>query len=71
MKKPRFDIVYGENYVRLDYHFCREWDDEGGCYGTNPNHGLSWDEAKQEMIAYLQGQIEYWQKLTLKKWQAP
>ena len=40
-KDARLDIVWRGNDVSLDYHFCREWDGDNGCYGTNPDHGHS------------------------------
>lgn len=43
--EPRFDFVYGEHGPRLEYHFCREWEDGEGCYGGNPNHGYTLEEA--------------------------
>lgn len=59
--KCRYDVVYSKNTVEIVEHFCREWDETGGCYGTNPNHGLSFEKAKQYVIDFYKKQIEYWQ----------
>lgn len=53
MSKQMFDITYGSSGdVRIEPHFCREWDEDGGCYGTNPDHGFSLDEACEEVAKY-------------------
>ena len=41
----RYDVIYSEHRCYAEPHFCREWDEDGGCYGTNPNHGLTWEDA--------------------------
>ena len=68
MDIPRFDVIFERDGVRLDYHFCREWDDKGGCYGTDPNHGYTFDEAKKEVADYYRKLAEYWDDLTLEEW---
>lgn len=68
MSDNRFDIRFDSGGPRPDYHFCREWDADGGCYGTNPDHGFSWDEAKAEVIRWHKEQIEYWAGLTEEAW---
>ncbi|MEM7663813.1 MAG: hypothetical protein AAF292_16340 [Pseudomonadota bacterium] len=51
--EERFDIVWDEDGPRIEPHFCREWDDEhGGCYGTNPNHGYTREEAEREIALW-------------------
>lgn len=67
MSEPRFDITYFGNPM-LEPHFCRGWDGETGCYGTNPDHGLSFDEAKAEVISYHRKQIERWESMTYEKY---
>ena len=64
----RLDVCYGPHGISLDFHFCREWDESGGCYGTNKNHGFTFAEAKQEVIAHLKSEIEWWEQLSFKKW---
>lgn len=60
----RYDVIYGpDNSIAIEPHFCREWDDTGGCYGTNPDHGFSWEEAKNQVILHYERQIEFWSKL--------
>jgi hypothetical protein len=62
---PRFDVSYGKDDARLDYHFCREWDDDGGCYGSNPSHGLAFDDAKEIVAQYYEARARAWRELTL------
>lgn len=69
-QEPRFD-VYLRDGCSLSYHFCREWDNDEGCYGTNPNHGYSFEEAKQEIVRFYERQAAYWQKITPDEWEAP
>lgn len=71
---PRFDIVWDEHGCHLDYHFCREWTmdvhgNEIGCYGTNPDHGYTFDEAKVEVAEYLERKAKEWRNATLKDWE--
>ncbi len=66
---PRFDVSFGIRGASIDFHYCREWEnDDLGCYGFNPNHGFTFDEAKQEMINWYENQVEYWKTLTYKDW---
>ena len=67
----RFDVRFGPEGHSLDYHFCRSWDERGGCYGTNKDHGFTFAEGKQEIIKYLKGEIEWWEKISFEKWKAP
>jgi len=60
MSKQRFDVVYFAEHVSIEPHFCREWDDGGGCYGTNPNHGMSFDEACEEAARWHEMQAKWW-----------
>ena len=53
----RYDIIYTGNSIEIEPHFCRIWDENGGCYGTNEEHGMSWDEAKRHVIEYYKGRI--------------
>lgn len=69
--EPRFDVIYEGMGTRIDYHFCRQWDDEGGCYGTRQDHGYSFEEAKQVVIDQLQSEIDHWRALTYDKWANP
>ena len=62
----RYDVSYSMDRSPIDAHFCREWEGGEGCYGTNSDHGFSWEEAKQEHIKNLQAEITYWTKLTEK-----
>jgi hypothetical protein len=35
-----------------------------GCYGTNPDHGFTFEEAKQEVIEFYKNRIKRIQELT-------
>lgn len=50
----RYDVIYGpgEHQCAVAEHFCREWDDNGGCYGTNPTHGFTWEDARAEVAEF-------------------
>lgn len=61
----RFDVIYDKNGCYLDYHFCREFDDEGGCYGTRDDHGFSFDEAREHIVDWYKQQVEKWKSATL------
>lgn len=54
----RYDICHYGKHVAIEPHFCREWDENGGCYGTNPDHGYSWEEAKEQLISWHEAQID-------------
>lgn len=64
MSKTKYDVYYPSNGIpRPEPHFCREFDmdEEGnfvGCYGTNMNHGMTFEEAKQEVIEWLERELE-------------
>lgn len=60
--KMRFDVCYHADHVTIEPHFCRSWDDEGGCYGTNPNHGYSFEEACDQVAEWYESQAELWRK---------
>jgi len=69
-EEPKFDICYGEA-PDLEYHYCREWDGDGGCYGTNPDHGCTFDEGKEEIAKWYEARAAYWRQLTFDKWRCP
>lgn len=56
----RFDLVFCEGAVTIEPHFCRQWDSEGGCYGTNETHGLSLDDACRQAAEWHQQQAGLW-----------
>jgi hypothetical protein len=56
----RFDVVYTEHGPKVEPHFCREWHEDGGCYGTNPSHGVTWDEARAEVVRWHEEQAAAW-----------
>lgn len=62
--KQRFDVAYHEHHATIQEHFCREWDETGGCYGTNPNHGFTYDEACDEVASWYEAQAKHWRDRT-------
>ena len=68
MEALRFDISFGEHGISIDYHFCREWTEDGGCYGTNPNHGYTWDEVRKMAADYYHNLSERWEKMSYEEW---
>lgn len=60
MTDMRFDVVYSRDGGTIEPHFCREWDDSGGCYGTNPDHGMSLAEASAELADWHERQAQMW-----------
>ncbi len=62
--KTRFDVVYNKDGCTIEPHFCREWDGDGGCYGTNPDHGYSFKEACNQVAEYHERQAREWRART-------
>lgn len=56
----RYDIQWEESGPKPIQHFCREWDERGGCYGTNPDHGYTWEEVREEIARWHADQAVYW-----------
>lgn len=49
----RYDVIYrSQRECDIEPHFCREWDESGGCYGFNEEHGFSKEEALHLQIKY-------------------
>jgi hypothetical protein len=60
----RYDICYRlDGTPTLEFHYCREY----GCYGSNPEHGYSFEEARQEVLNWLRAEytreIKYWEEV--------
>lgn len=68
-KRLRFDVVHDQHGCHIDHHFCRQWDGDVGCYGTNPEHGMSFEQARDHVREWHRQQAEIWSKLTLKEWE--
>ena len=64
MSDGRYDISWDEKGPSIVQHFCREWDGDVGCYGTNHDHGYSFDEAKEEVARWYADQAIYWRGRT-------
>lgn len=60
--KQRFDIVHHSEHTTIEPHFCRDWDDQGGCYGTNPDHGYSFEEACDQVADWYAQEADLWRK---------
>lgn len=60
----RYDVVFYSDKATIVPHFCRDWDSDGGCYGTNPDHGLSLDDACKEVADYYQRLACEWRNKT-------
>jgi|TARA_Y100000310_G_scaffold71297_1_gene67137 hypothetical protein len=70
MSKSGYDIVYrSKDEAYLEPHFCREWEGDCGCYGTNEMHGFTFEEAKEELAKHYEAkakwiresaQLSYW-----------
>lgn len=59
----KYDVIYGaEGWVDVQPHYCREWDDGVGCYGTNEDHGFTWAEAIEEVAKWHEAKAEEWRK---------
>jgi hypothetical protein len=71
VEAKRFDIVWRGDDASIDYHFCRSWDGDRGCYGTNPDHGFTFDEAKKQIADHYRRRAEHWESLTFKEWDQP
>lgn len=56
----RYDICWRKHGPEIEPHYCREWDEHGGCYGTNPQHGYTWDQACAEIAAWHLAQSNEW-----------
>ena len=68
MSEPRFDVIFRDGGVTIEPHFCREWEGEVGCYGTNPLHGFTFDAAKEYVAQWHEQQARYWRELTIVEW---
>ncbi|MBZ9807721.1 hypothetical protein [Mesorhizobium sp. ESP-6-2] len=62
MGDPRFDIEYVGDGATISAHYCREWDENGGCYGTNPDHGYSFEEACDHVAQWYEQQAKLWRE---------
>ena len=75
IKRPnRYDVSYGPgDQASIDYHFCREFGGPGdrACFGTNPDHGYTFEEAKERVAAYYEAQVAYWRDMTEAQWANP
>ena len=60
----RFDVVFREEDVRIDYHFCREND----CFGTDETHGYSFDKAKEVVVSHLETRLKIWRTMSFEAW---
>lgn len=73
MSKPRFDLYWGKHGPSLEYHFCRGWtvDAQGelsGCYGTNPDHGCTFEEGREQIAQWHETEAARWRSMTIEQW---
>lgn len=50
MSCQTFDVIYRDSSFSIEPHFCREL----GCFGTNPDHGYTLEEACEEIAQHLE-----------------
>lgn len=60
--EDRYDILYSGSGITIEPHFCREWECERGCYGTNPNHGYTWEDACDQIAEDFERQAAWWRQ---------
>ena len=65
MSDTRYDVAYGDAGPYPTPHFCREGaitenGDFDGCFGFNPEHGIPWEEVREEISDWHATQAEYW-----------
>ena len=56
----RFDVVRREDSTTIEPHFCSKF----GCYGTNPNHGYTLEEACDIIATSLETLAKSWRDKT-------
>jgi hypothetical protein len=59
----RYDLIYHKGHAYPEPHFCREWDETGGCYGTNPEHGIPFPEARTQIADFYQQLADSWRTI--------
>lgn len=64
-RKQRFDVAHFEHHATIEPHFCRSWEigadgQDHGCYGTNPDHGYSFEEACDRVADWHEEQAKLW-----------
>ena len=60
----RFDVIFKGSETSIDYHFCRDPD----CFGTNEDHGYSFDEAKEVVVRELEMKLKLWRAMSFEAW---
>lgn len=69
MSENRYDVVYDGGKCNISFHFCREWNEHGeGCYGTDPTHGFTFEEAQKKVVEYYTRRANDWTTLTESSW---
>lgn len=63
--KDRFDVYYKGNRAWIEPHFCREY----GCFGSDKFHGMSFEEAKSNLVEYYKRHAEYVRGVKKGDWQ--
>ena len=59
----RYDVSFGPQdgaVMYIEPHFCREGDEDGGCYGTSMEHGVSFEAACEQVARWHEDQAKAW-----------
>ena len=51
-----WSVIWKQDGPDLEPHFCREY----GCYGTDPDHGMTMEEAVNEIASWYEAQAKSW-----------
>ena len=54
----RFDVIFSEGNVKIEYH----------SYEEDGTHGSSFDEAKEIVIRHLEQRLEIWRAMSFEDW---
>lgn len=52
----KYDVRYGAEGVEPEPHFCRDM----SCFGTNTDHGMTFDKACNEVADWYEEQAVLW-----------
>jgi hypothetical protein len=65
LPRLRFDVAYHADHTTIEPHFCRSWDEDGnGCYGTNLDHGFTFETACDHVADWHEQQAKAWRDRT-------
>ncbi len=58
----------GENSISNNIKLIDENGEEHGCYGTNPHHGYTWEEAKAIIADWHDTEAKRWREMKHTDW---